>query len=183
MFHLLALRAPAKEGASMRNMILATLLGTALSAAPALAQYQQYSPYLYPAPAYGTSAVPSPTSAMVASWYQQYLLRQTDSAGLLGWVNKIMSCTSPVWVQAQILGSQEAYQKAGSTPQGFVNRAFQEVTGRQPNPGELQYWSGQVGNQGPVNTAYQMLQQFPQTAQAGMYNPPVYGPAWNGYRP
>lgn len=113
-------------------------------------------------------------SELVRSWYQQYLGREPDP-GAQGWVNQLRGGTSPADVLASILGSDEFYRKAGSTPEGYIRALFQDVAGRAPTEAELRYWARQLWRIGRRAVALALLNQQPPAIPAGE-TPPVMPP-------
>jgi hypothetical protein len=73
----------------------------------------------------------------VQTLYQQLLHRSADPVGLNGWVNALGSGMTILEVEAGILGSPEFFQDSGSTKQGFVNALYEDLLGREPDPGGL----------------------------------------------
>lgn len=62
--------------------------------------------------------------------YVRFLGRQADSSGLNAWVNYLRDGNSNVDLAAQLIASQEYYQKAGGTNAGFLNAVYRDVLGR-----------------------------------------------------
>lgn len=159
----------------MRKFLIAALAGLTLTAAPAAAQHWRYYPRqrYYPpqyapnyapsyAPSYTPSYVPSPAdpaTQTVRNWYLQYLHREPDP-GMQGFVDSLRQGQSPLWVEAEIAGSQEGYNKAGGTPEGFVQMMYQAVAGRPPSPDELRHWISLTSANGPIQVAYDLLRTF-----------------------
>jgi hypothetical protein len=79
------------------------------------------------------------TTSLVDSWYRTYLGRAPDPA-MSGWVAQLNQGVPADRVLASILGSDEYYLRAGSTPQGFITRLYSDVLQRAPTPAELDYW-------------------------------------------
>jgi len=92
------------------------------------------------------------TSALVAGppWrerivrdlYQDVLSRLPDPTGLSYWRDRITEGTGVV--VAGLLGSPEAYQRAGGDPEAFVEAAYRTIFGRSADPGGLAHWSGRL---------------------------------------
>jgi Tol biopolymer transport system component len=76
----------------------------------------------------------------VRAAYQLYLERPADPSGESYWVNKLGAGTSVESMEAQMLGSNEAFRRAGSTNQGFVTYAFAKVLSRAADPSGASYW-------------------------------------------
>jgi hypothetical protein len=98
---------------------------------------------------------------LVQEWYSRFLSRATDPYASV-WVEAIRSGQAPETVLAQILASDEYYQRAGNSPEGFVRKLHQDLTGRPPAPREAQFWIAQVYRAGRQDVAYQMLMRYPQ---------------------
>jgi hypothetical protein len=143
-----------KESYLMRYFIVLTLLGAAVTAAPAVAQ------------------VPQNSDALVRSWYQRFLHRDVDP-GYIGWVNALNSGSSPTTVLSEILGSDEYYNAAGGTPQGFVQSLFRDIAGRTATEREYRSLLPRLsfGNRNEV--AYTLLLRYPQTWSVATYPAPV----------
>jgi hypothetical protein len=101
--------------------------------------------------------------ALVNRWYERYLLRELGPREGQGHVDALRSGMDPNEVLAHILGSQEYYDKAGQTPDGFVRRLYADLAGRAPTDRELAYWKAEVHRQPLSNLAYSLLTRFPQT--------------------
>src|SRR5438270_5138602 len=126
----------------MRHLLFAALATVGFSAAPALAQYQQ--PYAPPPPPYGYTQPADPFPNLIASWYRTYLNRDPEPGAVEGWLDQVRAGSPPDAVEAQIAGSQEAWTKAGSTPNAFLQNLFKKVANRQPYPDEIRYWTDQM---------------------------------------
>jgi hypothetical protein len=143
-------------------------------AGPALAQPQ------YPPP----PPQPYPTNdpqALVESWYERFLHRNAELAAA-GWVEALRRGQSPEQTLSSILGSDEYYLRNGSTPQGFIQGLFVDLTGRQPAPAQMDAWLRRVRFESRQDIAYHMLMRYPQAWQgtAPAYYPdqppPAVGP-------
>jgi hypothetical protein len=77
----------------------------------------------------------------VAAWYQRYLDRYPDQAGLNDWADKLRRGRDPIDVEAEILASDEYWRRGGSNPAGFVDRLFRDTTGRPPDVRGFRYWA------------------------------------------
>ena len=76
-------------------------------------------------------------AGVVAMWYQKYLGRQPDAAGLQGWVNELRRGGR---VEANILGSDEYFVRHGNTPESFITGLYVEILDRQPSVDEVRGW-------------------------------------------
>jgi hypothetical protein len=142
------------------------LLGLSLLAGPATAQYY-YNP---PPPSYGQNFSPP-----VDSWYHRFLGRSVDPSGLQTWTQALAQGQTPQAVLATILGSQEYYDRAGGTVQGFIQQMYVHLLNRYPNQGEMNYWMGQANAMSNQDIASALLQQFPNSWQQPA--PAYYGAA------
>ena len=146
-------------------------IALALIAVPALvttvpAQYP-------PPPPYGGTA-----ESLVDGWYAKFLNRQRDPYAAV-WIDSIRQGQPPNSVLAKILGSQEYYDKSGDNPQGFIQTLYQDVTGRQPSPQELNYWMQRMSISDRTDVAYELLTRYPQSWQGAA--PGYYPPSQPGY--
>jgi hypothetical protein len=98
---------------------------------------------------------------LVRSWYERFLGRVPERAGLEGWVAELQQGTAPEAVLSEILGSPEYFTRCGSTPDGFVRTLFQELRGRAPNERELTMWIGRTQSESNRDVAYAMLTRYP----------------------
>ncbi|HEV3446786.1 MAG TPA: DUF4214 domain-containing protein [Gemmataceae bacterium] len=141
----------------MRHIVcLAGLLAAAVL--PAFAQDRHHE-HRYPERDYHwyheahRRAFPENPENLVRTWYEKYLNREPDPDGLSTWVGALVSGQSPESVLAGILNSDEYYIRAGNTPDGFIQKLFTDVVGRQPTPRELDYWMNRLYQSGRQDTA------------------------------
>jgi hypothetical protein len=76
----------------------------------------------------------------VESWYEQYLHRSADVAGLQNWVSVLREGASPLEVQAGILGSEEYWQNHYRDPGRLIAGLYKDVLGRRAWPSEIEQW-------------------------------------------
>ncbi len=93
-----------------------------------------YSQRFYPEPRQ------DPAVAQVESWYQQYLHRSADLSGLQSWTTLLRQGASPQEVQANILGSEEYYQKHNNDPAQFIVGLYNDVLGVSPSHTQVGVW-------------------------------------------
>ncbi len=139
----------------MRRFAIVACFVALLAAAPASAQYDWYHEGY-------RQAYPNQAEDLVRSWYRRYLHREPDP-NRAAWVDALNSGQQPEAVLAGILGSTEYYDKAGGTPEGFVNRLFLDLTGRRPTPGELEHWVRRAAYGDRKDVAYALLMRYPQS--------------------
>ncbi len=101
-------------------------------------------------------ANPDRSEDLVRSWYQKYLHREPDPQWAV-WVDAVRNGQEPNAVLASILGSQEYYDKAGGTPERFVQTLYRDVTGRPPTRGEMEYWVRRANDRDRTDVAYGVL--------------------------
>ena len=77
---------------------------------------------------------------LVQDAYQHLLGRSADAGGLAYWTGRLAGGTSVESMEATLLGSTEAYVKAGSTPVGFVTYAYDKLLGRTPDSAGQAFW-------------------------------------------
>src|SRR5205823_13663913 len=67
---------------------------------------------------------------LVQGLYQQLLGRQADAAGLSSFVAALATGSTVNQVKVSLLSSEEYFDRAGGTANGFLNRLYQDVLGR-----------------------------------------------------
>ena len=100
-------------------------------------------------------------NSLVDYWYRTYLGRAPDPGGLANWANELNQGVPPDQVLATILGSDEYYQRGGSTPQGFIGRLYSDVLGRAPTPVELNFWVQRMYVEDRIPLSQEILDQNP----------------------
>jgi cyclophilin family peptidyl-prolyl cis-trans isomerase len=70
----------------------------------------------------------------VENLYHQLLKRNADPVGLNGFVSALGPGATLLDAEAAIAGSQEFFQNAGSSDQGFVNALYEDLLNRAPDP-------------------------------------------------
>ena len=120
---------------------------------------------------------------LVRSWYQRFLDRRVEDAGLIGWAGHLQRGVPPEQVLSMILGSEEYYTRSGLTPQGFVRNLFTDITGRQPTPNELAFWLRRMQFQDRQQVAYEVLARHPGSWQAAPFRYPQDDPSYDYRRP
>jgi hypothetical protein len=160
----------------MRPIAALALLGLLGLGEPVLAQgYYDYDA--------NAGAVAQDPEALVRFWYDKYLSRPADPIGLAGWA-KLVTQSTPTGVLAAILSSQEYYERAGASPQGFVRTLYLDIAGREPTPQEFQWALSHLtfGGSGWERSqlALKLLQRYPQAIYPSFAALPQPPP---GYRP
>jgi len=128
----------------MRRVILPALL-LLLFALPSSGQYSRYGGY-----------ADRDASRTVARWYERFLGREPDPYSAT-WVNALRRGSEPEQVVSGILGSDEYYRRAGSTPEGFVRQIFLDLVGNRPPPRQMDYWVRQLYHRSRDDVAYAIL--------------------------
>jgi len=100
------------------------------------------------------------SNALVDSWYRTYLGRAPDPA-MAGWVAQLNQGTPADRVLSSILGSDEYYLRAGSTPQGFITLLYSDILQRAPTAAEVNYWVGRMYTTDRPGIADALLTQNP----------------------
>jgi len=95
--------------------------------------------------------------------FLRYLRRATDPGGRTYWINAIKGGRSLRVFRAQLFGSNEYFTKAGGTNAAFVERAYEDVLGRKPDPSGQAYWTNKA-NSGTERG--QIARQFLASAEA-----------------
>jgi hypothetical protein len=161
----------------MRRILALALLGVLCQGGAASAQ----SHYDYHANA---AAVSHDPEVLVRYWYERYLGREADVIGLAGWAKLVEQTSSPVAILAAILSCDEYFARVGNTPDAFAQALFQDVTGRQPTPGEYDWVMGRlVHDAGQVergHIARDLLRRYPQAVYPPPAAMPGAAPGWGG---
>ncbi len=103
--------------------------------------------------------------AQVQAWYRQFLDRDVDPTGLASWTDQLRRGQPPAAVLASILSSEEYYQRAGSTPEGFVRALFQDLTRRAPPQQEWRDWERRARSEDRKTIAQNLVQRYAQAWQ------------------
>ena len=86
-------------------------------------------------------------NALVKGYYRRFLHRASDPTDgeIAGWVQQLNNGARRESVIAALMGSAEYYNFAGSTSEGFVNNAWQDVLGpgRTPDSASFNFWTAQ----------------------------------------
>jgi hypothetical protein len=77
---------------------------------------------------------------LVESWYQLYLRRPADPAGLRDFVDRMRRGAGPIEVQAALLGSDEYFRLHGGREGSWVAALYTDVLDRSPSHREVQDW-------------------------------------------
>jgi len=163
----------------MRRYVALALLGVGFLAGEALSQFPPAPPLR------GRPRAPAPggqagAQQLVDQWYQRFLNRQRDAWAAV-WVDALRTGQPPEAVLSKILSSQEYYDKAGGTPEGFVQTLYIDLVGREPTPREVQFWASRLNQVDRDEVAYQVLTRHPGSWQGGVQE--SYAPAEEGYDP
>jgi hypothetical protein len=171
----------------MRRLLLFACGGLLALTAAGPAQY-------YPGGYQGYhAAYPDAAEALVHNWYARFLHRNAVAGEESGWENLLRQGQQPEMVLASILGSDEYFMNAGGTPDRYIAALYTDLTGNQPNPKEMAFWSqrlsyGYADNNVRTDIAYAMLHRYPQNWTAPpptgyypddhryQYQKPVYPP-------
>jgi hypothetical protein len=163
----------------MRHALSASLAAALAFAGPASAQYY---PQVPPSPQFENDQA---AENLVQNWYAHFLGRPRDQ-GSSFWIDQLRQGQPPDTVLAQMLASQEYYDKAGASPQGFVQKLYVDLTGQPPPPEAMSYGVNRLYQSSRQDVAHVLLMRYPQSWQGGVqgsYYPdqPGYGPAQYGY--
>lgn len=77
---------------------------------------------------------------LVRQVYEAYLGRAPDPAGLAFWTEQLRT-RSLTRIRSLVLGSDELYRQAGGTDEAFVERLYELLVGRAPEPDGIAYWT------------------------------------------
>jgi uncharacterized protein DUF4214 len=77
---------------------------------------------------------------VIGNYYEQYLLRPLDAAGLSYWVGAWHAKGGPEEIKAGFAGSPEFYSSSGGTPTGWIDALYQRILNRPADPSGKAYW-------------------------------------------
>jgi hypothetical protein len=113
----------------------------------------------------------------ITGYFNAYLGRGPSANDLATYRGIFAQPRSDAFVQANVIGSQEGFNRGGGTNQGWVTFLYQRVLGRTPSGGEDQYWVSGL-NSGAFNrpdVAYGFLlsKEYSQAIVRNLYR--LYG--------
>jgi hypothetical protein len=81
----------------------------------------------------------------VVRLYRAYFGRQVESAGLTYWVGRLRSGLTPLQMARAFAGTPEFTARYGGlSAAAAITLTYDAVLGREPSPGELQYWRSRM---------------------------------------
>jgi len=101
---------------------------------------------------------------VVRELYNRFLHRDPDPAAH-GWVTALRSGQGIDRVLVGILGSEEYYKNAGTTPQGLIHALFWDLAGRNPSAEEVRHFLHEFQLGGVRRVVYSLLARYPQEGQ------------------
>ncbi len=115
----------------------------------------------------------------IRRWYTTYLNRPAAQSDIDAWLPSLAAGQRFAQVEANILGSPEAYFTSGGSNQAWVTYMYQKVLGRSPQNGEDTGWVNQI-NSGSVQrfqVSYGILQSQESTERRvrGWYTAFAFG--------
>lgn len=157
----------------MKAIKIVALLGLLLLTQPVAAQFgqrvppQPVPPQPTPLPQYPgqSSYYDYDPSEMVRSWYLRYLDREPDTIGAQSWIEALRQGYRPEMVLAGMLGSQEYYQRAGGTPNGFIQKLMTDITRQYPDRRQYDYWIRRFHAERREDLAYSLISRYPSSWQ------------------
>jgi hypothetical protein len=78
---------------------------------------------------------------MIDSWFQRYLRRPVDPGGLASRLGILRNGGDPQGVEADILASDEFWNRNGGNVVGFIQGMYSDILGRAPNRNEVRFWA------------------------------------------
>jgi hypothetical protein len=163
----------------MRYLLTASFVTVLALARPAPAQYY---PPVPPSPQFQNDQA---AESLVEGWFQHFFGR-AGGPGSSYWIDQVRQGQPPDHVLAQMLASQEYYDRGGRTPQGFIAKLHVDLTGQPPSPEALHYWVSRLVQGNRQEVAQALLTRSPPGWQGGVqagYNPvePGFGPGPYGH--
>jgi hypothetical protein len=86
--------------------------------------------------------------ALLEGWYQLYLRRPADAAGLRDYLDRMRRGMGFIEVQAELLGSEEYFRLHGSRTPSWLTGLYMDVLGRTPSRAEIQNWTRALARRG-----------------------------------
>jgi hypothetical protein len=83
---------------------------------------------------------------IVRDSYLDILRRQPDPSGLAYWRGRLARGTTHETLRADLLSSDEAYRRAGSTPSGFIGLVYEHDLDRTASASDVAYWTRRIGS-------------------------------------
>jgi hypothetical protein len=77
---------------------------------------------------------------LINSYYEKFLGRAADPAGLQAWLNVLAAGAGDEAVAAGILGSGEYFARQGSNPASFIRGLYHDLLSRAPSQAEVNVW-------------------------------------------
>jgi hypothetical protein len=102
--------------------------------------------------------------ALVESWYQLYLHRPSDPAGMRDYLDRLRRGADPLEVQAAFLGSDEYFRLHNSRNRSWVVALYADVLDRSPTPREINHWVQSLNRSGGARDGTAL--EFLRAAQA-----------------
>jgi hypothetical protein len=102
--------------------------------------------------------------ALVESWYQLYLHRAADPAGMRDYLDRPSRGVGPLEVQAAFLGGDEYFRLYNGRPRVWIAALYRDVLDRSPSPAEIQNWMQSLSRSG--GSREQTSLEFLRAAQA-----------------
>jgi hypothetical protein len=133
-------------------------LASPLSGAVVGAGSADAAPVLAPNPSFRSARSAAATAvvngvdgrkAAAADLFAAAFGRTIDPSGSTYWSNQLVTRSRPE-VLARLTGSSEFYRRAGGTIPSFVDRVYQSVLGRTPDPSGRAYWISRLERGGSV---------------------------------
>ncbi|HVX64224.1 MAG TPA: DUF4214 domain-containing protein, partial [Pirellulales bacterium] len=100
---------------------------------------------------------------IIVQYYQDYLLRTADAAGVAFWRNIWKRDGGPENVIAGMISSDEFFQSAGGTNAAWIQTLYQRLLDRQADPHGLAYWTQQLDLQ--LASKQQVVLRFTQSTE------------------
>jgi uncharacterized protein YkwD len=88
--------------------------------------------------------------------YRAVLGRPADSGGLARWTDRVGTANGTAQLLGSLLGSSEAYGRAGRSAAGWVRYAFKVLLGRGPTAAELAAWSARLKSRSHTSVATEL---------------------------
>ena len=95
----------------------------------------------------GLTHSPEALSIFVTNAYHLYLKRAPEAQGLAFWIDQMQNQgLTDEKLETNFISSTEYIQNHGGTGQAWVIGMYQDLLGRNPDPGGLTFWTGQLAS-------------------------------------
>lgn len=125
---------------------------------------------------------PEHLHVLVNSMYQELLGRTAETQGLNFWTNLLMHGSDESTVRAQIAASDEFFNRAGGTNDGFLAALYQDLLGRVGDAPSVALWQSQLAGGASRNDVAQGFVKSSEFHSLLVNDPPSSAPMAGWYQ-